>query len=156
MAFLVFWAIGLIAGIVTTILNPAIRDIISVSNNLLNYQLTLSVSMSGISGFFGHVFFSDKLAESIGWAKGNPFQKELGSAQAGYIILGILCNYYKGGFWLASIIAVSPLFLGAAIIHIREMILKKNFKANNSFVVAPDLLMPVTLIVLSITGNLWK
>lgn len=128
----------------------------SISINLLFYQLTLTVTMSGISGFFGHVFFSDKIAESIGWPKGNLFQKELGFAELGYIILGILCNYFRGNFWLASIIAFSSLFLGAAIIHIIEMILKKNFKPNNAIVVIPDLLIPATLIILSITANLWK
>ncbi len=156
MIFLLFWIIGLIVGIVTTILNPSLRDITSISNNLLFYQLTLSVTMSGISGFFGHVFFSDKIAESIGWAKGNPFQKELGFAELGFIVTGILCNYFKGNFWLAVIIAFSSLFLGAAIIHIKEMVVKKNFKPYNAITVIPDILIPITLIILSITGNLWK
>jgi hypothetical protein len=112
--------------------------------------------MSGISGFVGHVFVSDRLADSIGWPKGNPFQKELGFSQAGYIITGFLCQWYKGYFWLSIIIIISVFNLGCASIHINEMAVKRNFKINNAVTVIPNFLIPITLITLSITANLWK
>ncbi|HWL66747.1 MAG TPA: DUF6790 family protein, partial [Actinomycetota bacterium] len=34
--------------------------------------LFFGVGASGLSGFFGHVFTPDAVAESIGWAKGSP------------------------------------------------------------------------------------
>ncbi|WP_291544102.1 DUF6790 family protein [Clostridium sp. Maddingley MBC34-26] len=61
-----------------TIINPAIRNIQSISTNLLFYQLVITVALTGIQGFLGHVLKSDMVAEYIGWEKGSPFQKELG------------------------------------------------------------------------------
>ena len=42
----------------------------------LLYLFGLGVAASGIGGFFGHVFISDLVADSIGWPRGNPFQLE--------------------------------------------------------------------------------
>ena len=39
----------------------------------LLYLFGIGVAGSGIGGFFGHVFISDSVAESIGWPTGNPF-----------------------------------------------------------------------------------
>jgi hypothetical protein len=44
----------------------------------LIYLFLLGVAASGLSGFLGHVFTPDAVAESIGWPKGNPFQQEMG------------------------------------------------------------------------------
>jgi hypothetical protein len=44
----------------------------------LLYLFGIGVAGSGIGGFFGHVFISDSVAESIGWPTGNPFQLEVG------------------------------------------------------------------------------
>jgi hypothetical protein len=38
----------------------------------------IGMAGGGIGGFFGHVFISDSVAESIGWPTGNPFQLEVG------------------------------------------------------------------------------
>ena len=102
------------------------------------------------------MFRSDIIADSIGWPKGSMFQKELGFAELGWGIAGILCIWFKGYFWLAVIITITPLFIGAAFIHIKEMIERKNFKPGNSIPIIPNLLIPITLIVLSFTANLWK
>lgn len=148
MIFLIFWLIGMIAGIVTTIINPAIRTVQAISTNLLFYQLVITLTLTGILGFVGHVFKSDMIAEFIGWEKGSPFQKELGYAELGYAIAGVLCIWMSKDFWLATIVTFSSLFIGAAIIHIKEMIKRKNFKLGNSFMVLPDLITPLSVIVL--------
>ena len=41
----------------------------------LIYLFMLGVGASGLSGFFGHVFTPDAVAESIGWPKGSPFSR---------------------------------------------------------------------------------
>jgi hypothetical protein len=55
----------------------------------LLYLFGVGVAGSGIGGFFGHVFISDSVAESIGWPTGNPFQLEVGFANLAVGILGI-------------------------------------------------------------------
>jgi hypothetical protein len=96
----------------------------------------------------GHTIKSDRIAEFIGWEKGSPFQKELGYAELGYGIAGILCIWMSKEFWLATIVTFSPLFFGATIVHIKEMMKSRNFKPGNSFIVLPDLIIPISLVVL--------
>lgn len=153
MIFIIFWFLGLAVGIITSIINPAINTIESISSNLLLYQLVITMTLTGICGFLGHVFKSDKIAVQIGWSKGSLFQKELGFAELGYGIAGLLCIWFRGYFWLATIVIVSPLYLGAAIVHIKEMIKSKNFKPGNSISVVPDLLIPISLFVLYFLAN---
>lgn len=154
MIFFIFWLIGIIVGIVTTIINPTIRTVQAISTNLLFYQLIITLTLTGIQGFLGHVFKSDMVAEYIGWEKGSPFQKELGYAELGYGIAGVMCIWMGKDFWLATIIITSPLFIGAAAVHLKEMMKSKNFKPGNSIILLPDLIIPLSLIVLFVISAL--
>ena len=101
--------------------------------------------------FFGifHIFFGDKIAALIGWEKGSPFQYEVGLADLAMGVLGILCGYYTGLFWLATIIMTSIFLWGCVIGHLRDMIKNKNFNPGSSgFVFWWGLLMPIALIIL--------
>jgi hypothetical protein len=64
----------------------------------LLYLFGVGVAGSGIGGFFGHVFISDPVAESIGWPTGNPFQLEVGVANLAVGILGIVAMSRRDGF----------------------------------------------------------
>jgi hypothetical protein len=64
----------------------------------LLYLFGVGVAGSGIGGFFGHVFISDPVAESIGWPTGNPFQLEVGVANLALGILGIVAMGRRDGF----------------------------------------------------------
>lgn len=154
MIFFIYWLIGIIVGIVTTIINPEIRNVQAIATNLLFYQLVITVVLTGIQGFLGHVFKSDMVAGYIGWEKGSPFQKELGYSELGYGIAGILCIWMGKGFWLATILTFSTLFIGATIVHIKETIKNKNFKPGNFFMILPDLITPLSLIVLYFISTL--
>lgn len=154
MIFLISWAIGIIVGIITTILNKDIRTLSVIANNLLFYQLTITVTLVSFIGFWGHVFKSDMIADIIGWQKGSFFQKELGYAELGQGIAGILCILMGREFYLATIVIISPLYLGATIVHIQEIIKSKNFKPGNAFQVIPDLLIPFSLILLYYLSSL--
>lgn len=148
MIFLITWIIGIVLGFVTTICNPVINSVSSLCHNLLLYQMTVTLPLSGLISFVGHVFHSDRVAELIGWEKGSPFQKELGFAELGYALAGFLCIFYRGEFWLAAIIIASPLYLLAGINHIWEMVVKKNYASHNTWTIIPDLLMPISWILL--------
>ena len=54
---------------------------------------------SGIVSFFFHTFQAERLAESIGWPAGNPFQTEVAVANLAIGILGFLVFFRrdKGG-----------------------------------------------------------
>lgn len=146
MIFIITWVVGLAVGFITAIFNPNIDTFREFCTNLLFYQLTITVSLSGLIGFWGHVFKSDMVAEQIGWSKGSQFQKELGFAELGFAIAGIMCNWYGKEFQLATIVLVTPLFILAGINHLREMVVNKNFHSYNLITSVPDLLMPLSWI----------
>jgi hypothetical protein len=153
MIFILTWVAGIIVGIITAIASPNINSFGELCTNLLFYQLTVSISLSGLIGFLGHVFKSDMVAEQIGWAKGSPFQKELGYTELGFAIAGIMCIWHGKEFWLATIVLVTPLYILAGINHIREMVVNKNFHPYNTVTSIPDLLMPLSWIFLWILSK---
>lgn len=149
MSFIVFWIIGGAAGVISAILNPEVRSLHAICSNLLFYQMVITVSASGLWGFAGHVFKSNEVARSIGW-ESSPFQKELGYCELGIGVSGIACIWQGPEFWLCTIIIFTSLFMGAACLHLKELILENNFNKGNVITMIPDLLIPLSLIVLYI------
>lgn len=133
-----------------------LSDIYSGSKNDWNKYLFENLIEIGFGYqmlFFGifHIFFGDKIAGFIGWGKGSPFQFEVGLADAAMGVLGIMCGYYTGEFWLATIVMGSIFLWGCVIGHIRDMIKNKNFNPGSAgFVFWWGLLMPIALIALYI------
>jgi hypothetical protein len=88
----------------------------------LLYLFGIGVSGSGIGGFFGHFFISDSVAKSIGRPTGNPFQLEVGFANLGLGILGIVAMGRRDGFREATVIAVTVFGVGATMVHVSDII----------------------------------
>jgi 4-amino-4-deoxy-L-arabinose transferase-like glycosyltransferase len=112
----------------------------------LLYLFGVGVAGSGIGGFFGHVFLSDSVAESIGWPTGNPFQLEVGFANLAVGILGIVAMGRRDGFREATVIAVTVLGVGATIVHARDIIETGNLAPGNTLQNVGNLLKPALLI----------
>jgi hypothetical protein len=79
-----------------------------------------------------HILTPDTIAELIGWAPGSPFQVELGFASLGTSILGILSIWLRGWFWLAPIVSRSIFLLGAAGVHIHDIMENGNFSPGSA------------------------
>jgi hypothetical protein len=61
--------------------------------------------------------------------------------------LGILCYWIRGNFWVATVIAFSVQWLGAAVVHIRDVVVAANYAPNNAgMTLYLDILMPMILI----------
>ena len=112
----------------------------------LLYLFGVGVAGSGIGGFFGHVFISDSVAESIGWPTGNPFQLEVGFANLAVGILGIVAMGRRDGFREATVIAVTVLGVGATIVHAMDIIETGNLAPGNTLQNVGNLLKPALLI----------
>ena len=106
----------------------------------------VGVAGSGIGGFFGHIFISDPVAESIGWPTGNPFQLEVGVANLAVGILGILGMSRRDGFREATVIAATVLGVGATLVHGMDIIDSGNLAPGNTIQNISNLLRPALLI----------
>ena len=112
----------------------------------LLYLFGIGVAGSGIGGFFGHVFISDSVAESIGWPTGNPFQLEVGFANLAIGVLGIVAMGRRDGFREATVIAVTVFGVGATIVHLSDIIDTGNMAPGNTLQNVGNLLKPALLI----------
>jgi 4-amino-4-deoxy-L-arabinose transferase-like glycosyltransferase len=109
----------------------------------LLYLFGVGVAGSGIGGFFGHVFISDPVAESIGWPTGNPFQLEVGMAN---LALGIVAMSRRDGFREATVIAATVLGVGVTLVHVMDVIDSGNLAPGNTIQNISNLLRPALLI----------
>jgi hypothetical protein len=118
-----------------------------VLRNLLVYACGWQLAGAAIA----HLFFGDQIADYIGWTKDHPFQLEVGFADLGMGVLGILCGRFAGSFWLATIIIVTIFAWGCAVGHARHILHHKNFSPGNAgYFFYWDILLPMALIALGI------
>ena len=113
---------------------------------ILMWQLVCGLGLSLLWGGIGHLLFADRVAESIGWPIGSPFQREVGMWDAAIGIVGILCLKYRDHFWLATIIGGGLFLFGAGLGHVYEFIAHGDVSPNNiGGVLWVDLLFPILL-----------
>lgn len=156
MSFVIFyagaWLAGLIAAFVTGSIRRGVRP---AAWTFLLWQLVVSAGLGTLYAASGHLIAADRVAKSIGWPTGSPFQTELGWAVLAMGVLGIMCFWIRDRFWLAPIVALT-IFLGAAAgLHIQQMVTLGNFSPGNALTTVPDLLGPATLWVLWFLARAW-
>lgn len=130
---------------------PEARTGAALAECVLQHTLVGCVGFLSLFFFAGHWFFADQTARLIGWPEGNPFQKEVALTSLSFACLGLLCARFRGGFWAATAIGASVFYLGAAYVHVMEMVTKANYhpwNAGSPFYY--DIVMPLILL-----GTLW-
>jgi hypothetical protein len=141
--------VGLICFVVAGIIGFIVGGTDGWQQMLLANALLFLVGVQGFIYAAGHLFFPDPIAESIGWAKGSPFQWEVGMANLSYGVLGCWASTQDKGWWLAAVVAFAIFYLGAAIGHVRDLVTNKNHaRGNTGGVLVVDVLIPVLVIVL--------
>ena len=120
-----------------------------VAATLLMWLLVIKVGLGGIWAFMGHYFKSDEIAGYIGWPAGNPFQKEVAFTNLALGTCGVLCFFFRDGFWLATILFASIFLLGAFSVHVKDQRERDNRKPGNAGpVFFADILGPLVLWIL--------
>jgi len=118
---------------------------------LLLYCLVIGVGVSGAMAVYAHTARAAETAESIGWPPGNPFQFEIAMTSLALAVLGFLCIWLRGNFWVATVIATSVFLLGAAYGHIQQILVARNYAPGNAGpVLYYDILLPLVMIALLI------
>jgi hypothetical protein len=116
---------------------------------LLLYALVIDVGVIGLPmGFIPHVFFADETARAIGWPTGSPFQFEVGVHDGAWGVLGFLCIWIGGTFWLATGLGWALFMLGAAYGHIHQTVVHSDYAPYNFLKIFSDGFIAVWLLVL--------
>jgi hypothetical protein len=148
---LVFLILGLVVGVIHLYLDKQPRTKGRVAEIFLLWMLVITVGVLSVLFFISHTLLAKTTAQSIGWPAGNPFQSEVAVANLTIATLGILCYWIRGNFWVATVIAFCVQWLGAAVVHIREILVAADYAPNNAgMTLYLDILIPVILIALLI------
>ena len=148
MLFLLCFLLALVIGAVHLFRGKQPRTKRRVAETFLLWLLVVNVGIASVLTFIGDAFFADKMATSLGWPAGNPFQSLVAVANLSVGVLGILCYWMRGNFWVATVIGFSVWWPGAAVVHIRDIVVSANYAPNNAgMTVYMDILVPVILIV---------
>ena len=92
----------------------------SIAETYLIYFFFLYVGVMGLLTAYAHVLRPIQTSASIGWVT-SPYEYEVGMADLTVGVLGVLCLWIRGNFWLATAIANAVWLLGDAIGHIRQL-----------------------------------
>jgi hypothetical protein len=87
--------------------------------------------LSGIASFFGHLLFGERIAESVGWPAGNPFQMEMAFANLAVGVIGCLV-LWRRDFIAPAAIAKSIFSAGAGATHLWDLAAHANLAPNNA------------------------
>jgi hypothetical protein len=125
---------------VLALVTPSIHLIISrqrrssasaIVGTYLVYLFFFYVGVMGLFTAYYHVFLPVEASARIGWVT-SPYEYEVGMADLTIGVLGVLCVFFRSGFWLATAIANAVWLLGDAIGHVRDMRLRSNHAEYNA------------------------
>src|SRR5277367_5685745 len=146
----VFAALALVAASVHLGLSSSRRSSrAAIAATYLLYMLVIYVGLMGLLTAYAHVFRPVQTSASIGWSP-SPYEYEVGMADLTVGVLGILCVWIRGNFWLATAIANAVWLLGDAVGHIREMVVNNNHAPNNAgMFLAAEIITPLAILLLA-------
>ena len=151
MVWIIYSTVIVLAAGVRILVDSTVRTSGGVIETFLLYSLVVGVGVSGLSGFIAHAFRAEQAARHIGWPAGNPFQFEVAVTNLALGVIGVLSIWFRDDFWLATGIAASIFYLGAAVVHIREIMLSENKAPGNAGpVLYYDALLPCAVVGLLI------
>jgi small-conductance mechanosensitive channel len=122
------------------------------ARELVKWFLFFPIGLQGLWAFLGHVFFAEQSAAAIGWQT-SPFQYEVGMANLGIGIVGVLAAFRSIGFQTATALIASIFLMGAGIGHIRQILTVGNFAPDNAGpILFTDIGVPVVLLIALYAG----
>lgn len=149
MIFAILGLVGLVLGLLHVAVQKQPKTQRRVTDLLLTYAFAFPVGFGGLLGFVGHTLRASPVAASIGWPAGNLFQHEVAVANLAFGILGILCFWFRDGFWTATGIGWSTFLLGAAAVHLHQIHIGQPYApANAGVMLYFDIVAPAYVLAL--------
>jgi uncharacterized protein DUF6790 len=113
---------------------------------LLENGVVYLIGWAGIGAGISHILMGRKTSASIGWAP-SPYETEVGFANLGMGIAGLMAANQEPAFWLGLIVVNSIFRVGCGIVHIRQMIREHNFAPNNTSILLINFGVPAFLVL---------
>lgn len=115
---------------------------------LLLYQIIFSLGMTSLLAFIGLSVMPQYIASYMNWPA-CPFQQELANVNLAFACLGIMSIWYRGDFWLATIVGFSIWILADGFHHVYELLVLHNYSPGNYGVnLVTDMVVPVILLII--------
>lgn len=144
------WVAALVAAAIAIARGPRPVSRVFVIDRLLRYLFFFPIGLMGLWAFFGHVFVPEEAARAIGWPT-SPFQREVGMANLGIGVAGVIAAFRGFDFRLAVAIVAACFLIGAGVGHIREIMETGNLAPGNAGpILFTDFLTPIAIL-----GLLW-
>jgi len=146
--FLSIYVLSLIAFFIHLYCDKQPRTKERVLELFLLYQIVFSLGLTSFMAFYGLTFMKEYVASYSGWTS-CAFEQLLANVNLSFGILGILCIWYRGYFWMATILGFSIWILSDGITHILDMVINKNDAPGNIGVpLWTDIIVPIVLLIL--------
>ena len=92
---------------------------------------------------------ADTVAAGIGWPKGSPFQIELAFYTLGSGIAALMAIWLRGHMITALVISKSVFWYGAAYVHLKDVIVYKNYHPLNiGSTLVGDIIFPTIFLIM--------
>lgn len=145
--------VGIVGFVVAEVVQLAQHGTAGLLPATLDNALAWIVGVNAIMIGSGHLVMPDPIADAIGWPRGSPFQWEVGLAGVLIGVLGVMAPGFDRGFQLATVIAFSIFYLGAAVGHVVQRLRAGNTSPGNTgFIFWFDVVAPLVVIGLYVAA----
>lgn len=141
--------LGVITGIVHLYIMGFPNDPDTISSILMLHQFVLLFGDVGIVGFFSNIAFAEKNARYLGWP-GGPWQIKYGFSQIAIGVLGIMCIWFRGGFWTATLITWYMYSISGTWSHFNSIKMKGKKDKTEIAMIIVTIIYAIYLTILSI------
>lgn len=150
MPFIFFSVVALLGAAITLHRDSRPRSAARTLEILLVWWMVVAVGISSIFGSMFHFFDGPDTAREIGYTNGDGgFQTEVGFADLGIGVLGVMTIWFRDRFLLAAVTMVSIAYLGDAYGHLHQEAIHDNHDPDNTgLVLWSDFILPLVAIAL--------
>lgn len=122
------------------------KDRLAVDIHMV-WWMVLVVGIASIVGAGYHVFDGPQTAELIGYTRGDGgFQWENAMGDLAIGVVGVMAYWFRGHFWLATIVVLTVQYVGDAAGHIYFWVVENNTKPYNIGIpLWTDILLPIVM-----------
>ena len=125
MFFILLYGLMIVLATLHLAFTKKTRTLYYVSEIFLLYFL-LGIGLSSLNTYVLHVFYASVVSN----LSTNLFQYQLGMAYLGIGVLGVLCLFFRGKFWLATIIMNTVFNWGIAARYLSLMLKTHQYKLS--------------------------